>query len=177
MCPYLGLVQIRFKDEGQGLRYTVHATENVQQCNYKVISSLAALCRHFRAVLQTQIWKIASVSGKKKTKNKTNKNKNFWVRYKYIFVHSIDKWIQIKLIKLIHTPHRLICWYTDTLDVFSDSRLSQRNKRHESTNIRNNVFLYFTFHTNSKKKKIKKAAHGWHTLTERVNKRHCGMEW
>lgn len=67
MFPYLGLFQIRFKDMGQGLRYTIHATENIEQCDYKVISSLAAFCRYLWVVLRTQIWKMQPVSVRDKT--------------------------------------------------------------------------------------------------------------
>lgn len=87
-----------------------------------------------------------------------------------------DKWIQVKM---IHTPHRKICWYTDMLRR-SEGKKGEwkcifwfqaiRGKKYENTIIRKTYFftLYFVQQQKNKTKlKNVKAAHGWHTLTEK----------
>lgn len=39
----------------QGLRNIAQANEKIEQCNYEVIGSLAALCRYFPAALLAKI--------------------------------------------------------------------------------------------------------------------------
>ncbi len=61
VVPYLCPFQVRLKRLSQGLGNFVQATEKVEQCNHEVISSLAALCRHFCTAFLAQIWKSETV--------------------------------------------------------------------------------------------------------------------
>lgn len=58
MFPYVCTFQVWLKGLSQGLRNIIQAREKVEQWHHEIISRLAALCRHFWAVLLAKIWKI-----------------------------------------------------------------------------------------------------------------------